>query len=266
MQHTIQSNNIKTHTPGYVWVIADYKQYFVVQRKKTIWFLLEQRPKTDVVFFHYTTSVYSFLSFVLLFNVSHHCITFLFIRLYGREDSTNSECCSKTTTLPHHPNVSTSPRVVYGVLLWNRRKLMKVLLRKIVHNCSQVETFFLKKNFITVCKSCAHLLNYAVFHCHHPGKFEPPIFHPNVYPSGTVCLSILEEDKDWRPAITIKQVWLLCFSLPHSSPLYFLRFRWHTCFSSEFVHLIVQCNWQNILFYCVNVGRPVAVTDEFIGS
>uniref|UniRef100_A0A8C6S8I0 SUMO-conjugating enzyme UBC9 n=1 Tax=Neogobius melanostomus TaxID=47308 RepID=A0A8C6S8I0_9GOBI len=36
-------------------------------------------------------------------------------------------------------------------------------------------------------------------------KFEPPIFHPNVYPSGTVCLSILEEDKDWRPAITIKQ-------------------------------------------------------------
>lgn len=38
------------------------------------------------------------------------------------------------------------------------------------------------------------------------GKFEPPIFHPNVYPSGTVCLSILEEDKDWRPAITIKQV------------------------------------------------------------
>lgn len=40
----------------------------------------------------------------------------------------------------------------------------------------------------------------------HPGKFEPPLFHPNVYPSGTVCLSILEEDKDWRPAITIKQV------------------------------------------------------------
>lgn len=27
-----------------------------------------------------------------------------------------------------------------------------------------------------------------------------------MYPSGTVCLSILEEDKDWRPAITIKQV------------------------------------------------------------
>ena len=37
-------------------------------------------------------------------------------------------------------------------------------------------------------------------------KFEPPLFHPNVYPSGTVCLSILDEDKDWRPAITIRQV------------------------------------------------------------
>ena len=37
-------------------------------------------------------------------------------------------------------------------------------------------------------------------------KFEPPLFHPNVYPSGTVCLSILDEEKDWRPAINIKQV------------------------------------------------------------
>merc|ERR1712187_572457 len=37
-------------------------------------------------------------------------------------------------------------------------------------------------------------------------KFVPPLFHPNVYPSGTVCLSILDEEKDWRPAITIKQI------------------------------------------------------------
>jgi ubiquitin-conjugating enzyme E2 I len=39
-------------------------------------------------------------------------------------------------------------------------------------------------------------------------KFVPPLFHPNVYPSGTICLSILDEDKDWRPAITIKQMLL----------------------------------------------------------
>ncbi|XP_011674341.1 SUMO-conjugating enzyme UBC9 [Strongylocentrotus purpuratus] len=37
-------------------------------------------------------------------------------------------------------------------------------------------------------------------------KFDPPLFHPNVYPSGTVCLSLLDEDKDWRPAVTIKQI------------------------------------------------------------
>jgi ubiquitin-conjugating enzyme E2 I len=38
------------------------------------------------------------------------------------------------------------------------------------------------------------------------GKFDPPLFHPNIYPSGTVCLSILNEDEGWKPAITIKQV------------------------------------------------------------
>ena len=37
-------------------------------------------------------------------------------------------------------------------------------------------------------------------------KFTPPLFHPNVYPSGTVCLSILDEEKSWKPAITIKQI------------------------------------------------------------
>lgn len=37
-------------------------------------------------------------------------------------------------------------------------------------------------------------------------KFEPVLFHPNIYPSGTVCLSILAEDKGWKPSITIKQL------------------------------------------------------------
>jgi len=35
-----------------------------------------------------------------------------------------------------------------------------------------------------------------------------PLFHPNIYPSGTVCLSILDEDGGWRPAITVKQILL----------------------------------------------------------
>ena len=40
------------------------------------------------------------------------------------------------------------------------------------------------------------------------GKFTPPLFHPNVYPSGTVCLSILNEEEAWKPAITMKQILL----------------------------------------------------------
>ncbi|KAJ2598382.1 hypothetical protein GGF39_002671 [Coemansia sp. RSA 1721] len=39
-------------------------------------------------------------------------------------------------------------------------------------------------------------------------QFTPPIFHPNVFPSGTVCLSILSADKDWKPSITLKQILL----------------------------------------------------------
>ena len=38
------------------------------------------------------------------------------------------------------------------------------------------------------------------------GKFDPPLYHPNVYPSGTICLSILDEEKSWRPSITMKSV------------------------------------------------------------
>ncbi|KAJ4461783.1 putative SUMO-conjugating enzyme UBC9-B [Paratrimastix pyriformis] len=39
-------------------------------------------------------------------------------------------------------------------------------------------------------------------------QFQPPLFHPNVYPTGTVCLSILNEEQDWRPSLTIKQILL----------------------------------------------------------
>jgi len=39
-------------------------------------------------------------------------------------------------------------------------------------------------------------------------KFVPVIFHPNIYPSGTVCLSILDAEKDWRPSLTLKDILL----------------------------------------------------------
>ena len=39
-------------------------------------------------------------------------------------------------------------------------------------------------------------------------QFSPVLFHPNVYPSGTVCLSILNEEKAWKPSINLKQILL----------------------------------------------------------
>lgn len=39
-------------------------------------------------------------------------------------------------------------------------------------------------------------------------RFPSGFYHPNVYPSGTVCLSILNEEQDWKPAITMKQLLL----------------------------------------------------------
>lgn len=38
--------------------------------------------------------------------------------------------------------------------------------------------------------------------------FKPVIPHPNVYPSGTVCLSILNEEEDWKPHLSVKQILL----------------------------------------------------------
>eukprot|EP01083_Nonionella_stella_P081026 222967_1 len=35
-------------------------------------------------------------------------------------------------------------------------------------------------------------------------QFDQALFHPNIYPSGTVCLSILNEEKGWKPAITVR--------------------------------------------------------------
>ena len=39
-------------------------------------------------------------------------------------------------------------------------------------------------------------------------RFPAGFFHPNVYPSGTVCLSILNEDEGWRPSLTVRNVLL----------------------------------------------------------
>jgi ubiquitin-protein ligase len=38
------------------------------------------------------------------------------------------------------------------------------------------------------------------------GMFIPTILHPNVFPSGTVSLSLIEKEKGWKPQVTMKQV------------------------------------------------------------
>lgn len=37
-------------------------------------------------------------------------------------------------------------------------------------------------------------------------KFASGFYHPNVYPSGTICLSILNEEEDWRPGLKMKDL------------------------------------------------------------
>ena len=36
--------------------------------------------------------------------------------------------------------------------------------------------------------------------------FEKKLFHPNIYPSGAVCLSIINEDEDWRTTLKVRDI------------------------------------------------------------
>lgn len=47
-----------------------------------------------------------------------------------------------------------------------------------------------------------------------------------VYPLGTVCLSIINADKGWKPAITIKQVECMA---PQGAALVMLKHLWCIC-------------------------------------
>jgi len=38
------------------------------------------------------------------------------------------------------------------------------------------------------------------------GNTGKPLFHPNVYPSGKICLSLLDAEKSWKPSLTIKHL------------------------------------------------------------
>eukprot|EP00877_Chromochloris_zofingiensis_P008718 jgi/Chrzof1/409/Cz01g14230.t1 len=37
-------------------------------------------------------------------------------------------------------------------------------------------------------------------------SFPPGFFHPNVFPDGRICLSIINDYQDWKPSISMKQI------------------------------------------------------------
>ena len=43
--------------------------------------------------------------------------------------------------------------------------------------------------------------------------FTPVLFHMNLYPSGRVCLDIVNEGENWQPGITMRQILVGCQSL-----------------------------------------------------
>ena len=46
--------------------------------------------------------------------------------------------------------------------------------------------------------------SHCIYNIYRSGSFQPPIFHPNVYKDGRVCLSIIGEN--WRPNITLRAI------------------------------------------------------------
>ena len=49
------------------------------------------------------------------------------------------------------------------------------------------------------------------------GKFVPPIFHPNVYPSGAICSSLLNEEGEggWFPSFSHTHILLTLQQMLH---------------------------------------------------
>ncbi|PYH77609.1 UBC-like protein, partial [Aspergillus uvarum CBS 121591] len=41
-----------------------------------------------------------------------------------------------------------------------------------------------------------------------PGQFNPPLFHPDVLPSGIVCLAILNSKESWSSVLSVKEILL----------------------------------------------------------
>lgn len=80
--------------------------------------------------------------------------------------------------------------------------------------------------------------------------FVPPLFHPNVYPSGWACFSILI-DSDDRSSITIKQVRELSFTLNSvdlslTFIIFYFGARLHHCADKMLIGIQDQLNAPNM--------------------
>eukprot|EP00736_Rhodelphis_marinus_P001790 Rmarinus@m.25829 len=84
-------------------------------------------------------------------------------------------------------------------------------------------------------------------------KFEPKFFHPNVYPSGTVCLSILNESEGWKPNITVSRILLGIQELlstpneksPAQADAYHLYIKNRTAYDAK-IREIARANMQQV--------------------
>lgn len=98
----------------------------------------------------------------------------------------------------------------------------------------------------------------------------PPLFHPNVYPSGTVCLSILNEEEGWKPAITIKQILLGIQDLlddpnpdsPAQADAYNLFRKDRPAYEKKIKYIVRVCtlkltqDWRRVIADVFVVGKP----------
>jgi len=70
-------------------------------------------------------------------------------------------------------------------------------------------------------------------------RFTPPIFHPNIFPSGAVCLSILKDKPGgWAAAITVKQILMGIQVGALRHVIFGRRNLWRRCF------------WRLLTFWC----------------
>jgi hypothetical protein len=104
-------------------------------------------------------------------------------------------------------------------------------------------------------------------------SFPAGFFHPNVFHNGAVCLSILNEEKDWRPSITVKQVRPLSWRCPSSQtalllaggvpslPLLLVRrsggqatfFFCRRCALFPLIFYYFSCPWYSFVCFMLNV-------------